>query len=262
MSARKSHRLPFLDNVQIEYGPTNLLGRFFLSASNAAAAQGVRLFFTSLEELVAVNDANMRSWRPLGSAFVPEVGGINDENGFCIVGCDENDEVVATQAVRLFDWSGTSFKSEAESLRLFYADPEKSMAEGETCTVTAPSATQVTGRVGYGGAIWYKPEYRAGRLSTILPRIGRTYAYTKWNTDFIIAIMTERTVKSGFVERIGYTQMEWDLTRINPPSFKAETDNLRLGLAIMNQVQLIDDVFGFLLSTDAQVDGIVEERRA
>lgn len=262
MSARKSDCLPFLDNVQVLHGPTNLLGRFFLAACDAAAEQGVSLSFTSLKELIAVNDENMRSWRPLGSAFVPEVGGINDENGFCIVGHNDKDEVVATQAIRLFNWENTNFKKEAESLRVFYADPDKSKAEGESCTVTAPSAVNITGRVGYGGAIWYSPEYRAGRLSTILPRIGRTYAFTRWNTDFIIAIMTERTVKSGFVERIGYAGAEWDITRMNPPSFKAETSNLRLGLASMTASQLIDDVFGFLISTDAQIDGVVEERRA
>ena len=46
-------------------------------------------------------------------------------------------QVVATHAARIYDWSETSLKDEAASLRMFYADPDAAFARGDRCEITS-----------------------------------------------------------------------------------------------------------------------------
>lgn len=244
---------PLLADLKIDHGPRTLLGRFFLKATDSAARQGVTLSVGTFADLVEVNRRNSATWLPLDTTYRPDLSDIGDPTTICILGRDGNGDVVATQGLRLFDWTGTNLKSEAESLRLFYSDPGKDAAPGECCAVSAQSATSITGRVAYGGAIWYRPDYRGGRLSTILPRIGRAMAFTRWNVATVFALITESNVKAGFAARIGYPGVEWDFVRNNAPVFKPFTDKLRLGLATLSAIQSIDDVFGYLLEVEPEV---------
>ena len=135
-----------LDGITIDYGPADALNRLFLNADTATRAKGIRLSFASMDELVDANRRNLDSWQPLVPIFDPEIGGITDKNGFCIVGRNADGEIIATQAARLYNWTDTDLKQEGESLRMFYADPDKSKREGESCTISAPSATRMVGR--------------------------------------------------------------------------------------------------------------------
>ena len=115
---------PILTQIQVDREPVDLLTRFFVKAVDAAARRGVRLEFGTFEELKAVNEANAASWPPLTTSFRSDIGGVDDSNGFVILGRDANGDTVATQAARLFDWRNTNFKAEAEALRFFYAAPD------------------------------------------------------------------------------------------------------------------------------------------
>lgn len=201
-----SGRLP--SHLEIKYGPVSLLGRFFLWADTAARDRGVTLFFATLQELVQANKANSDSWRPLVPIFDPTLGGMTPETGFVIIGRDEEGQVVATQAARLYDWSETTLKDEATSLRMFYADPDAAFGRGDLCEITAPVATTIAGRVVFSGAGWYRRDFRNKGLATILPRISRAYGFTRWNTDFTISIMADAVVAGGMAERCGYTKVE------------------------------------------------------
>ena len=253
---------PLLAELKVDYGPRTLLGRFFLKAADAAARQGVTLSVGTFADLVEVNHRNRATWLPLDTAYRPDLSDVGDPTTICILGRDGRGDVVATQGLRLFDWTSTNLKVEAEALRLFYSDPSRHAAPGESCTVSAPSAITITGRVAYGGAIWYRPDYRGGRLSTILPRIGRAMAFTKWNVATVFALVIESNAKAGFPARIGYTNLEWDFIRNNPPAFKSDANVLRLGLATMTAIQSIDDVFGYLLEVEPEVYAGVQMRNA
>jgi predicted nucleic acid-binding Zn ribbon protein len=201
-----SGRLPA--SLRIMHGPAGLLGRFFLWADTAARDRGVTLSFASLQDLVDVNKANSESWRPLVPIFYPGLGGITSETGIVILGRDRDGQVVATQAARLYDWSETTLRDEAASLRMFYGDPEVAIARGDRCEITAPVAKAIAGRVVFSGAGWYRRDFRNKGLATILPRISRAYAFTRWNTDFTISIMADGVVAGGMAERCGYTNVE------------------------------------------------------
>lgn len=201
-----SGRLP--ESLRVDHGPVDLLGRFFLWADTAARERGVSLSFASFAELEKANEANRASWRPLVPIFHHILSGIDARTGFVLLGRNRAGDVVAAQAARLYDWPDTSLREEANSLRMFYADPAAAVARGDRCAITAPSAPMISGRVVFSGAGWYRPDFRGKGLATILPRISRAYAFTRWNSDFTISMIGDAVIAGGMAERTGYTNVE------------------------------------------------------
>lgn len=248
---------PFLSQVRIDYGPAELLGRLFLRWDADLRKRGINLSFAPAAALAEVNRQNSDSWRPLFPVFNTEFGGFNDENGFCLLGSDRSGRVIAAQAARLYTLTQSTFKEETESLRLFYTDPEHAKQPGETCAVNARSASSFTGRIVFSGAVWYHPEYRKQGLTSILPRLTKAYALTKWYTDIILSFMAEDVVKGGTAPRAGYPNVEWDVIMKN-----SLLGDLRLALIWANARELIDYFAGYLGETDSQVDPVVYDRAA
>lgn len=251
----------FLDDLDIQHGPRELLGRFFVKAVAAVASRDVTLSFSTFRELVDFNRQNQTYWFPLTTAFDPDKGGFGEDDGFVIIGHNGAGDVVATQAMRLFDWRATNFRAEAESLRLFYGDPKRDKLPTESCIVTAPSADDLDGLVALGGAIWYRPDYRGRDLPSIIPRLARAYAYALWDIDYITALISKENVARGFAHRLGYRDISSSVLLRHSPCYP--DDDFHLELARMSQMELIDDVFGFLVEeVEPQVDVAVEQRRA
>lgn len=214
VTARKG----FLSELQIECGPIDKLHRFFLYADTLNRAQGVTLSFATLKELLAVNEANRDSWKPLLPVFNPTTNTVRPDDVFCLLGRNADGEVVSAQAARLFDWEGTNLKQEAESLRWFYDDPQTSKRPGEGCIVTAPSAPHITGRVAFLGAVWYRPDYRKRMPTLVDLRVGPYYAMAKWRPDSFILIMVESLATKGLAPRFG-REPEWEILFSNNISF-------------------------------------------
>ncbi len=251
----------FLDGIRIQYGPSDLLSRFFFKAVRAAADRNVFLEFGSFADLLAVNRKNSDSWMPLTSTFREKEGGVTDDSGFVLLGRNLNGDVVATQAARVFDWADTDFKTEAESLRFFYANPDAQKAPEECCLVKAEHARAIRGCVALGGGIWYRPDYRGRQLSQIITRIGRAYALTLWNYDSMIATITQNNLKTKFDRRAGYRDIEPSSIIMRHSTTYPEGD-LHLALARMTPMQLVDDIFGFMVDFDSEVDARVANRSA
>jgi hypothetical protein len=246
----------FIEQVAVNHGPSELLGPFFVEADAAARRAGVFLTLGDFSELVAVNRANGDNWAPLIPLFDPRNGPLPPEKAFCLIGRNERGEAVAAHAVRRYDWPNTCFTEEAESHRLFYADPARMKYPQETCRVSAPYAREVTGRVAYSGAAWVRPDYRGRALALVLPRLAKAYAFTLWRPDFIVSWMTEATFKRGLLQHVGYTTIDWDVQL--RASFIGD---LRFAFLSMRQSCLLDYVRDFSTSV-AQVDGRIGARRA
>ena len=120
---------------------------------------------------------------------------------------------MATQAARFYDFADTNLHEEATTLRLFYPDPTRMCRPGETCTITAPSAKGITGRVAFSGAAWYRPDFRGRELSSLLPPIGRAYAHAIWDTDCTFTFIAKALVDNGAWRRAGYSNLEWNVIR-------------------------------------------------
>lgn len=248
---------PFLDGIRIDHGPIPLLGQFLLLADSAARRRDVRLHFAGIEALADVNKHNADSWRPILPHYDAAYGGINTENAFCILGLNAVGDVVATQAARLYDWTQTTLIEEATALRLFYPNPHEMAKAGEKCTITAPAAASISGRVAFTGAAWYRPDYRGRDLATVLPRIARAYAFAKWRTDLNISFIADRLVETGLARRCGYTNVQ----------FAVELENFAIGayrgaLVWMATAEMLDDASHLVRSGFAQIDPGIQERSA
>jgi hypothetical protein len=180
---RSPPRLP--DQVTLVHGPHQILGRFILLADRAARERGIFLSLESdFDSLLELNEANRDHWHPLAPSFDPRNGGVNADNGFWIVGRNEDGEAVLTQVVRHFPMQETSLTRELETLRFFYGDPVRQASAGESCVSSASTAAKICGSVVYSGGTWFRPDFRGRGLASIVPRIGRAIALSRWNTDY------------------------------------------------------------------------------
>lgn len=255
-TAPARHKL--LSDINLDFGPRDLLGRFFLKADTAARHRGISLSFAPVQTLLEVNRSNADTWRPLLPIFQPALSGVTDETGFAIIGRNLAGDVVVTQGACLYDWRHTNFKEEAESLRLFYSAPERMAQPGEACPVTAPAASKLSGRVVFSGAVWVRPDYRGRLVTAILPRISRAAAYTRWASDVTLTIMAEAVVKGGVAERAGYRNVDWDLTLVNSPVGR----HIRCALLWMRSRDMLEDLGAFDSSAGSEIDPIVGRRTA
>ena len=215
------------------------------------------MFFASLQDLVEVNKANSDSWRPLVPIFDPVLGGITPETGFVLIGRGKGGQVVATQAARFYDWSETTLKDEAKSLRMFYADPHAAFERGDRCEITTPVANNIAGRVVFSGAGWYRRDFRGKGLATILPRISRAYAFTRWNTDFTISVIGDAVIAGGMAERSGYTKAEHSSVELVASPLGA----IRCSLVWMQPNELLGDLAAIMDQVSVPVisPGIAED---
>jgi len=232
----RSGRLPA--HLKIKYGPVDLLGRFFLWADSAARDRGVTLSFGSLQDLLEVNRGNSDSWRPLVPVFDEALGGVTPETAFVLLGRNKHGEVVTTQAARIYDWPGTSLQDEATSLRMFFADPDAAFARGDRCKIATPMAGKIRGRVVFSGAVWYRRDFRGKDIATIQSRIGRAYAFTRWNSDFTIGMIADAVIAGGLFGRAGYTKIEHSCIEL----VAAPLGEMRCGLGWMRSDELLADL--------------------
>lgn len=195
---KHEHRIEHqrIDAIPINYGPSVIIQRFLSEANSKLRNHGLDLTFSSFETLVHVNEQNGQSWKPLLPTFRPQNGLVDNDRAFCLIGRNSEGLAVTTQAMCVFDWQNTNFAIEAEAMRLFYRHPETMAAVQERCTVTAPLAHQISGKVSFGGAVWYHPTFRGRTLVPLLARISRcrlcSLAARHCNCDF-----RSRTVFEG-----------------------------------------------------------------
>jgi hypothetical protein len=259
-AASKPQRPPLISEITVGHGPADLLGRFFLKADTAARNRGLTLYFGTFEELLGVNSRNQETWKPITSMYdhrcCPQ--GLAADRAFCILGRDQEGEVVATQASRLFESTDADTLHDiATSSRMFYDDPQRTKNPDERCEVTAAIARSIRGRIGLNGAVWYHPTFRKRQLAMIIPRITRAYAYTRWKIDYSMGLAMEGPAKGGVIDRVGYPHREWDLRLYNAPN-----GNPRCCFGWMTAEELLADLGDFLLGFDAQVDVRVGRARA
>lgn len=230
------------------FGPLPLLDRFFTAAETAADDLGILLTIEQdFDALLAFNQTQRESWYPLTPMYDPRLNRLTPENSFWISGRDRQGDIVATQCARFYDWRGTDFKAEFESLRLAYGDPEAARLPAEVATCAAPSAGRVTGPVVFSGAGWYRPDYRGKGLSGLLPRISRALALTRWDTDFTYSFVEPKLVEKGIAARYGYTHIEPGIEWLN--SFRG---SCAFCLLWMPRDELLEDLQAWLVVAEKQ----------
>jgi len=235
---RISHAKRLPDQITLDKGPIGLLAKFLLLADRAAFDRGIRLSLQQdFDRLRSVNDGARASWGKLVPIFNPEHSDLDPGNSFWISGTNAQGEIVATQAARFLPLDRSSLEAELRSLRLFYRAPEPHLENGERCEVLAPSAARITGRVVFSGGGWYHPSCRGTGLSTILPRISRAYAHSRWDSDYTVSMVEPVLTEKGVVRSYGYSKVE-PLVRLLG-SFRGDLD---LHLIWMETGELLQDL--------------------
>jgi hypothetical protein len=190
-------RLP--DAVTIKHGPARLLGRFILEGDKEARRRGLRLRLRhDFEDLARLNRQHQASgdWFRLVDAFNPEYTTLTPENAFWVSGEDENGEIAATWAARVFHWPDTNLEEQA--VPFFYGRDE-----GQPCIVTAPAAKLISGVALCSAAGWVRPDFRGKQLSQLMPRVVKAYAFARWPVDWSIGYVSRSLVEKGIAAAYG-----------------------------------------------------------
>lgn len=229
------------------YGPTARLGRALLALEEALRLRGIFLSLDNMETLLDINKREAEGWKPLVAIFDPTFNDLDESNAFALVGRDREGRVVATQAARLFDWRDSDFKTEAQSLRLFYKTPDRHALPGERCEVTAIVASAISGRFVFSGAAWNRADYRRSGLVQLLPRISRAYALTTWGPDVVATMMARPLVERGVASRVGYGNLEWGVTVRN-----SRMGDVDFSLQWIKAAEIVPDLDRVLTALQAQ----------
>lgn len=236
-----------LDQITLLHGPHDLLGRFFLIADTAARDQGVKLRLrVDFEGLVELNRQHRESWTPMSPIFDPAQSSLRIDSAFWLEAYDDDGDTVATHAARLFDWPETTVVDEIRSLRVFYDDPAPRVADGERVELDGAAVAHIKGRNVYGGALWVRPDYRRRGLTTILPRISRAYAFTRWDSEFHWSFVEPKTHTFGVPHASGPFHVEDSM----PVTLRLQFRGLFPSYVMwMRTAEMLDDTADFVLQT-------------
>jgi hypothetical protein len=259
MLLKSPHRIarPLLEEVLLQCGPVDQVGRYLLMAESEMRRRGVYLSFGSFGDLVDANARNKDSWLSLYPAFDPRHNSLDPKSAFCILGRDMHGDVVLTHAARLYRWPTTCFAQEGTSLRYLYEDPTAQITAGETCAVTAPIAEQIKGNAIFTGAVWYRPDFRKKMLAPIMSRITRYLAFSLWENDLSFALMSKAVIAGGMPERCGMTKLDWAVTSAGSP-----LGSLTLGIVWQMPDETLSDLAHVLERPVDVLDEVVYRRRA
>ncbi len=248
---------PGLSSIRIQHGPADLLGRFFLMADFALRHLGVTLSFGTFDDVMDTNRENRDSWPSIVPTFDPKNGLCAPDRTYVLIGRNASGKIVTVQSTIVFDWTATNFKIEAESMRLFYAQPEMRQRTEETCHISAPSALLLTGTVAFLGAGWWHPSMRGRLLGSILARVSRAYAYTRWKTDLSMAFNSEKLIARGFPTRNGYQHIELGVSLRN-----FELGDYNGGIVWITADELFSELASFMVSLEARLNDLDRLGRA
>ncbi len=236
-----------LAQMSLNHGPRDLIARYIGHADQAARDLGVRLRLSwDFDRLIALNRQHRDSWPMLSPIFNPRYNSLRRDNAFLVEGVDEFGATVMTSAGRLYDHGDRSIADDLRSLRVFYDQPGKYVAAGESVEVSAPTAEHLCGRIMFSGAVWVRPDYRRHGLTKIIPRLTRSYALAQWNTPVFWAYIDHDLEEIGVARAYGSWHVE-DRIATHMPTWRGDHDVLFMS---MGQATLIRDIAGSLDAYD------------
>ncbi|MBB2170339.1 hypothetical protein HLH36_18660 [Gluconacetobacter aggeris] len=207
---------PFLDAVEINYGPKIEIGRFFLQLSESARRLGISWRLgRDLTRLVEVNRKNLDTWEPLSPIYDPAISDINPGNIIYVEGQADGEPVV-TLILRRYDWPTSTLREEWESGRFAYRDPATQMSPNERWTAAAPIAADIAGRVVFAGGLWCHPHYRRKRLPGLTIGMMRSISLATWGPDFTIGMVERGALTRVLLPLYGHPVVQPGMRIVSP----------------------------------------------
>lgn len=175
------------------------ISRFLQLYDAAANRRGIKLSVGfDFNEYVSITRATPTK-RPTYPNFRPDRSPIRSGEGYWIIGIDKDDDVVLTDAARLYDLSYSNFAEHLESLKAFYANPTIHAHPQDRCTCIAPSAKKITGRVAYHGDLWVRRDFRGKGIAKIVAGIAHGLSFAMWSPDFLCSLVARFSLDKGLV---------------------------------------------------------------
>lgn len=136
---------------------------------------------------------------------------VDASNAFWVVGFNEHDEVVHTQAIRRLDLRGTTLASHLDTHRHKYITPGTTPDPDRTFFTPLSSLSRISGDVCYHGEFWLKGGdggHRNQGFTALLSRIVFEVALRSWSPDFLFGFVPMPLAMKGIPVRYGYSRCE------------------------------------------------------
>jgi hypothetical protein len=196
------------DQVTITHGPSELLGRFVLSAFECARRNGALLHWhTDMARLRRINERHLDTWYVLPPMFDPRFNALDPGNAAWIEATDRGGETLGVVGLRRFEVA-TDFATEFNARRIMYANPERDAPQGEIWHASAPSAALIAGTVFWPGTLWVRPDRRQSGLAALLCRLSIALGWTMWAPRFAVSMIASEAVRRGVADQYGLRHME------------------------------------------------------
>ena len=247
----------FLDALVIDYGPLQLLGRFFAAMDLACAARGVSLSLEKIETASQIQAMNTDSWHSFPPMLDTRIAAIDDTSGYCFVGRNPSGAAVAVMAGRIYDGKNLTLGDIVADQSFIYGTAPV-VAGGPRFDISADSSEHVTTPFSYIGALWVHPTFRGAQLARLLPMLTRAYALAKWNTKFDVGLVNDAMALSGMASVYGYSHSEKGFRSYGLPGNEIVTGEVLW----MGSSEIIEQLREFLSARLSQVDSGRVDRTA
>lgn len=184
------------------------VSRFLRVHDDAAAEKGIKLSIGfDFHEYVSIT-RTLPTKKPTFPNFRPDRSPIKSDEGYWMIGVDNNNEVALVEAARLYDLSDSNFAEHLESLKAFYSDPTIHAHPQDRCTCTAPSAKKITGKIAYHGDFWLRKDFRGQGIAKIMAGMLRGVSFAMWTPDFLVGLAEPWVLGKGVLAQYGYAHHE------------------------------------------------------
>lgn len=189
-TASKEEATSFINDINIDHGPVELIERYFKLSHEYLHQRGVVLRRVDPMDAVRLNRVNEASWwRQVPILDAEDFPPTWDEL-VAFIGYDVDGDAVTAMSVRYFDLGQATLKEEMESLRLFYGDRAELAHKGVDCAITSPGAKQITGAIAYMGGLLGTPESK--RFRAVFRRPSHCTFYVTWYVGSGLRHVTHR----------------------------------------------------------------------
>jgi hypothetical protein len=249
---RTNHK-SFASEIRIDYGPHEILGRFFLNVDTLIRKRGLLASFAPARQFVETNKAHFDTWGRLIPLLDGRYARFAQDDVICVVCRNGLGEIVAIQGERLFRAGSRKLKDLVESGEFFNSDLSDNQAEIGRCEITAPGASVIDGNISYCGGLWVHPDYRSLRLASILPRLTRAWAVAHWNADYSIGFLKHEVATTELGRRYGYPRAEAAFRFYSRGTL--DYDGVILW---MTQAELLAEIPRFLAEYASEIDAALD----
>jgi hypothetical protein len=246
---RDAQHASFAEQIRIDHGPNELLGRFFLAVDTQIRDRGLLASFAPARQFAETNEAHFDSWGKLIPLLDARHARFSEDDIICIVCRNGHGEIVAIQGERLFRAGSRTLGDLVASGEFFDSDLADPRAEVGRCEITAPGAKIVSGNISYCGGLWVHPDYRSLRLASILPRLTRAWAVAHWDADYSIGFLKPSVAATDLGKRYGYPRYEAAFRFYSRGEL--DYDGVILWMA---QSELLADIERFLADNPSRID--------